>query len=123
MRTMRTPRVLAIYFPGPVEPHSQMNTTAPIGRVAAALVLATSCMRAAGKLRCIAIASTPASIANAVLANLGPIHHRQLLPIDVAGVRPLRRVPQEHAEDGRPPVSTILASSRQIHSMVGQASE
>lgn len=69
-----------------------MNAVDATGYVAAALVLATFCMRSMWKLRWIAIASNLAFIAYAVLANLGPVFalHALLLPINVVRLEQLR---------------------------------
>jgi hypothetical protein len=91
-----------------------------IGFVAAALVLATFCMRSMTALRWVALASNLAFIAYAYLGNLAPVLllHALLLPVNACRLAQLcggqaRREPSEKrderatASDERQPFSTV----------------
>lgn len=62
-----------------------MNAHDALGYLAAALVLATFCMRDMTALRCMAIVSNLAFIAYGALADLGPVLllHLLLLPVNL----------------------------------------
>jgi len=70
-----------------------MTSVEPIGYLAAALVLATFCMRNMMALRCMAIASNLAFIAYGVQVGLGPVLllHLLLLPVNVVRLLEAKR--------------------------------
>jgi CRP/FNR family cyclic AMP-dependent transcriptional regulator len=75
-----------------------MNIVDAIGYLAAALVLATFCMRDMRRLRWLAIASNLAFIAYAVLADLAPVLvlHLLLLPVNVQRLMAWRSTAAAH---------------------------